>query len=91
MTSWMDRVKNEYQKQAERQKELTKYPDLPETQRNARVAGGIMLILGIAFAIANYFLWVVEGTIRKLPLAAMIAFTGLGIWALITGKFPSKK
>lgn len=68
-----------------------KDPNSAAAKKNARVGGGIVFILGLALIGANYWTWTSMGSVWVLAIAAMIAFIGLGLYAMITGKMPRKR
>lgn len=88
MSSFADRIKESYKKEAVRQKERMDNPDRADSKKVARGVGVFFILLGLAFTGVNYYLFMEEGQIRKLPLACMIGFLFLGVWLLIFGKLP---
>lgn len=88
MSSFADRIKETYKKEALRQKERMENPDRADSKKVARGVGAFFILLGLGFVWLNYYLFTEEDEIRKLPLACMIGFLFLGVWLLIFGKLP---
>ncbi len=86
--SWKTSLKKKYQVELDRQNKLKASPHLPESITNARRGGIVLLILGIIFSAINVYFWTQEGFTTKWLLACALAFLGLGLYALISGKMP---
>ena len=89
--SLKDDFKAAYHKEQQRQKGIQKAPDSPEKRRANRLGGLAMLFIGLIFTGINLYTWEVHGFVQKWTLAVMLAFLGLGLYALVTGKMPSPK
>lgn len=89
--SLADKLKKRLEEEQKKAAMYSKNPSSPEAKKSARTGGAILFVIGLAFAVANYWTWTNQGSVWILALACMIAFLGLGLYAMITGKMPKKK
>lgn len=86
-----DKLKKAYEKEARKSELYIKYPKSKKTKRAGRMAGVLLLIVGIAAAYGNYLGILMTQTITALGLTLAIAPILLGIWLVITGEMPIKR
>lgn len=89
--SFADNLKKKLAEQQKKQAEAMKTPNSSEAKKTARMGGAALFVIGLAFAVANYWTWTTQGSAWILAIACMIAFLGLGLYAMITGKMPKKR
>lgn len=80
-----------YKAELERQKQMKANPHSASSKANTRRGGIALIILGLITAGINYYTWTTDGFMLKGLLACAIAFLGLGLYALLTGKMPNLK
>ncbi|QQR55424.1 hypothetical protein IPG41_02620 [Candidatus Peregrinibacteria bacterium] len=80
-----------YAKERQKQKTLQSAPDSPAKRRTNRLGALAMLFIALVFTGINCYTWEVHGFLNKWTLTIMLAFLGLGLYALITGKMPTPK
>ncbi len=86
-----EKLKEAFEKEARKGRYYLKYPKSKESKRAGRVAGLLLLIVGIAAAYGNYLGFLVTQSVAALGMALAVAPALLGIWLIVTGEMPGKR
>jgi len=87
----IDDIKNALDEAVAKQAKNSRNPDSADAKRTGRIAGFILLVLGLVSAGTSYYLYANEGLISPLLLGATIAFLGLGVFLVMFGKMPQRR
>jgi hypothetical protein len=86
-----EELEKTYEQEKAKVAEYVKNPESPAAKKTARMAGVLMLVVGLLFAGANYYMYAYQGSVYILLAALALGFVGLGLYAIVFGKMPKPK